>query len=113
MPYITLKEKQDLTVDETITTVGQLNYIISLEMKKRFMAEFRYHTIHNIRKDFVTNAETCSFLNALHARNRRFTWDDIKTAAALAFMEFYRRIGARYEDKAIKKNGDIYEDILF
>jgi len=45
-----------------------------------------------------------------HKQKRYSTFNDIIGALDSAKMEFYRRIVANYEDKAIIRNGDIYDE---
>jgi hypothetical protein len=96
--------------------VGDLNFLFTLEMIKEFKKEMRYHTIHNLCKKYVTEfVVTMSGLPlVVTARMFGFSDRDIETAARLAFMEFYSRVGRVYEDKAILKNGDLkeYQEVL-
>lgn len=89
MPYITDERRRDL--DETINHLnyvleflgneaGDLNYVISRVIGYKFKLNSRYATI----------AEITGVL------------ENVK-------QEFYRRVAAPYEDKAIIKNGDIKE----
>ena len=43
-------------------------------------------------------------------QKRYSTFNDIVGALEAAKLEFYRRIVAPYEDKAIARNGDIYDE---
>lgn len=65
-------------------TVGELNYIIS-----------------NVIKEYIK------------AKGKRYqAINDVVGALECAKLELYRRIASPYEDEAIQRNGDIYEDIL-
>ena len=89
MPYIT-QDKRDLydsDIDGLGTALevedndpGHLNYIISELIGRVWNKERRYKTICMI----------------------------VGTLVCVAF-EFYRRVAAGYEDKAVAKNGDIFE----
>lgn len=45
-----------------------------------------------------------------HKQKRYSTFNDIMGALDGAKLEFYRRIIGPYEDRAILKNGDIFDD---
>ena len=45
-----------------------------------------------------------------HKQKRYSTFNDILGALDGAKLEFYRRIIGPYEDRAILKNGDIFDD---
>lgn len=89
MPYI-VQEKRELydsnidalgtALDLEDNDMGHLNYIISEIVGRVWNKESRYKTI-------------CMMVGTL---------------MCVAF-EFYRRVAAGYEDKAIVKNGDTYE----
>ena len=89
MPYILQekRDKYDSDLDGLTTTLesesndpGHLNYVISEIVGRVWNKERRYKTICMI----------------------------VGTLVCVAF-EFYRRVAAGYEDKAISKNGDTFE----
>lgn len=88
MPYITqeqrlkyaiVEDELDLAIDED-TTVGDLNYLLTLVMKE--------------------------YLNKKGLRYA--TLNDIRGAIENAASEFYRRVAIPYEDEKIAGNGDVY-----
>lgn len=80
MPYIKESTKQALSEGMPITEAGELNYAITLLLKKFWVNSPRnYQTIN-----------------------------DIVGAVEGAKQEFYRRIAVPYEEEKIKQNGDVY-----
>lgn len=80
MPYITRKNKEMLAAGCPIETAGNLNYMITMLLK-------RYWTNSNRRYQDI---------------------NDIMGALEGAKQEFYRRIAIDYEKKKIEENGDVY-----
>lgn len=90
MPYIhkerrkALWNESNIDYDSTIKSKGELNFLIT-ELLVRFLEEkgLSYHTI-----------------------------SDAINAAKDAAVELERRVLAPYEDRAKKKNGDVYSSLL-
>lgn len=83
MPYIQQKQRIKLIPDDTkvATEVGELNFMLTTMCQQYFIARGgRYQQIN----DIIGALECCK-------------------------LEFYRRLVAPYEDKAIERNGDVYE----
>ena len=85
MPYINqadrnrMEEVEHSLVESGIVNAGELQYVIALAIREYMETHpFRYQTMNDV-------------LGALNGAN----------------LEFYRRYVAPYEDKAIRKNGDI------
>lgn len=85
MPYISTLERFQLDMKERgVERAGDLNYAITLLLIEYWMARgMRYQQIN-----------------------------DILGALTGASYEFYRRLGAPYEDAKMKQNGDVYHDAL-
>jgi len=81
MPYINTEQKESVAQNGA-QTPGQLNYDITRLLIRYWKREFNqtYTTINDI-------------LGALEG----------------AKLEFQRRVVQKYEDEAIKRNGDLYE----
>lgn len=83
MPYVESKQRSRITNGNTIPeTPGELNFAISYVIREY------------MRKK----------------QKRYSTFNDIIGALEAAKVEFYDRIVRPYEDKAIKRNGDIYDE---
>jgi hypothetical protein len=80
MPYIKTSDRLDLMIGRPPQTAGELNYQITLLLKKYL----------------VDNGLSYSKIN------------DVMGALEGAKLEFYRRVAAPYEDKKIIENGDVY-----
>ena len=95
-------------------TVGDLNYLITLDILEAFLTEPRYHTIHKIwKKHFLMPQQTAP---KWWTEKKSTNFDDLDfvTASQLASLEFYDRIGRKYEDLAIQTNGDLdaYKEVI-
>jgi hypothetical protein len=111
MPYLTEERKRflDLNPDKAYE-VGDCNYLFTLGLIHEWNKEPRYKTIHRLKKACYSDSTASTAVFAIEARLRGTNVDklDIETAKQLAFDEFYRRIGSKYEDKKIEENGDVY-----
>lgn len=105
MPYIP-KERREGLKNATLTpeTVGELNYLITTRILAEFIANPCYKTIHKLAKQYLdgSNLANVPFLPD-HLVN------EVATAKSLAFLEFYRRVGAIYEYHCSDNNGDLPE----
>ncbi len=111
MPYVSQEQR---TANE-IVDEGTLNYFITKVILDVWSKAPKYATIHMLRKELVTDPKNSRFIKELRGKAAHaFTVADIHTAAALAFNEFYRRVGVTYEESKIKANGDLpeYEAVL-
>jgi len=118
MPYVDILERIRLA-KETIPvpkSVGDMNYLITLDILEDFIKELRYHTIHNIYKKYVLNWLNYepSWRNASVGINKAFEVEDFQAACHLAYDEFSSRVVRKYEDLCIKKNSDVdkYKEVL-
>jgi len=91
---------------------GDLCYLITSKIIiPAWRAAPRWTTISTLRMDLVQKPDLVRFKSLF--RGVPFTEEEIINQAALAFMEFYRRCGARYEDMKAKQNGDVYAGVEF
>lgn len=116
MPYIDPLRRPTVAKNlYQIFNPGELNYSLTLVMLDAFKRYPKYDTIHCLKRDFVTDPKNNKALQALRKElSDRFTVADIYAAAALAFDEFYRRVGVAYEGSKIVSNQDMpeYQEIL-
>ena len=106
MPYVSQAQRDA----KEITDVGTLNYFITTVILDIWKRDPRYPTIHMLRKELVTEPKNSRFVAELRQKSAHaFSVSDVYTAAALAFEEFYRRVGVAYESKKIAENGDLPE----
>lgn len=111
MPAIKM-EKRPVVRDNILACnePGDLNYLFTVVILQTFIEKPSYSTIHNLRKAFVTEPKTNLMIQDIRcALAGSFSTGDIYTAAALAFEEFYARVGRKYEDKKYSLNGDLDE----
>lgn len=111
MPNISKQEQDQVKANvRNVNTPGQLNYLITLAMIDAFVKHPRYEMIHAIYKDFVQDPKRNKFMNKLETEFADvFTISDIRTASALAYLEFHRRVVSRYEDIKVQINGELPE----
>lgn len=81
MPYITEGQRKELDKGRVVITPGELNYQVSKLATEYLKAK---------------------------GEERYFVYNEIIGALECAKFELYRRMIAPYEDKSIKKNGDVY-----
>jgi hypothetical protein len=112
MPHITDEGKK--VVHETLKPIkeGDLCFLFSEGALVEYNANPRWSTIHKIRKALRSPYHT--EWTHLIIQKYMANWGklDIETAADLAFFEFYRIVGARYEDGMIEQNGNAFKGAL-
>lgn len=110
MPYLTIADRENLPANP-----GSLNYMITRILLKTFIEHPKYETIHVLKRDFVTFPKDNPLLNKMRSDYAAFfTVSDINAAAALAYDEFYRRVGSAYEEHKRIVNTDLpeYEEAM-
>jgi len=119
MPYVDLLERIRLAKEAIPIpgSVGDMNYLITLDILADFLKEPRYHTIHNIYKIYVLKCMVLyepSWKKEVVGFTKKFDDADFETACHLAYQEFSSRVVRKYEDLCIKKNGDVdaYKEVL-
>lgn len=113
MPYIKQLRRKALVNGDLPMTVGELNYLVTLELIGRWEENPAYDTIAQLHLEFFLQETPCPFLRDLAVLNPRFTRYQVSSAAQLAYLEFYRRVGSRYEDLRAQENGDMYRLVSF
>ena len=111
MPYLDDDRKKFIAENPNKTfNEGDWNYLFTLAIIRVWEKTPRYKTIHALRKACYHDPQTLVEMYATECRLLSINISplDIKIARELAFDEFYRRVGAKYESKKIKENGDVY-----
>lgn len=114
MPYVRQVVRPKLLEDPRYAhDVGDLNFLYSNVYKALWIKEKGYKTIEFISSIGLSHEEP-QFIKDLDfiLRKKGFSEQQLIRAKFLAFHEFMRRIGNKYEDKKILENGDIYDDII-
>ena len=96
MPYIPQEDRLRAGMELSFDNVGEQNFHFYKKMLEMWKETPRYRTIHIIYRTMV-----------VVPRKFKTVTTGEQSARELAFMEFYRRVAAPYEDKAMKKNGDV------
>ena len=107
MPHIKDAEKVALKEAKKVKKMGELCFLFSEGALAEYAREPRWNSIHNIARALFVNPyhEQWSH-DIIQEYTLGITQQDIKTAAFLALLEFYRIIGAKYEDGMIAQNGN-------
>ncbi len=115
MPYVDAKRRAELAQSWLNLGKGDANFIITTEyIIPRWKANKRYETIAKLEEVLVGGAYGADWeLENVKAAlvHGGLSHSSIDSACRLAFGEFYRRIGAAYETKAAKRNGDVYRGV--
>jgi len=113
MPYLPDEHKVELAKPSTFPDkAGDWNFLFSQAYLAFWNAEGnqRYHTIHKLAKASVFPEEVPEVaLVEQRLVSEGVYPNDRMIARALAFTEFYARIGSFYERLARIKNGDLVE----
>lgn len=108
MPYITEKNRIELDHQHRMpNSVGEYNYMMSKRLNWLLKRDgLRYSTLTRLmdKLDQWRRAPSTYQVRADTSHHEM-----IRSAARDAQLEFYRRIVVPYENKMIKKNGDVYE----
>ncbi len=113
MPHIDQTRRTELNNGNTKPMqVGELCFLFAQGALNVYNATPSWTTIHNIRVALRSpyHAEWSHLLIQLYMTN----WNkmDIETAADLAFLEFYRLVGSRYENAKLEINGNVFESAI-
>lgn len=113
MPYLSPKRIEELKGAWKDLTPGDLNYLFTELLIKKWRENPRYATIHALRTASVHPEVDNDFwdLRATFIEHG-LSVVDIRIASDLAFMEFYRRVASEYEDKKAVDNGDVYSEAI-
>ena len=111
MPYIKAEQRSLLSRQPlAIESVGDLNYLAFTKMVEIWNSNKKYETVHKIKKLVRSPDSTEEFGQLLYLVPKAaigYDAEDVKAAIELAFLEFYRRIVAPYENQKAKENGDL------
>lgn len=116
MPY--LDDERKKFVDEQrskATKEGDCNYLFTLALISAWIKKPGYATLHNFRKACFYDPSVQHEVWVIEQDLKEYNVSpvDIKIAKEMAFNEFMRRVGNKYEDKKIAENGDVYpEDVI-
>lgn len=111
MPYTPKARRTEVRTErKRANSDGDYNFMYSVEYLEEFIAAPSYATIAKIKKSVIKPSKVervgalDDFLTVMGVPEL-----DRRTARELAWEEFYRRIGVKYEDECIVKNGDLEE----
>jgi hypothetical protein len=111
VPYLKFGRKKEVRSERRrANTDGDFNYLFTLEYLEAFTANPSYATIAKIAKAAIQP----KWIEGVLILDDYLTVNgvpliDRQAARLLAFVEFYRRIGAKYEEECITRNGDLAE----
>jgi hypothetical protein len=119
MPYVDAEARKRIAAKPVdLETAGDLNYVITLALIRRWTASPCYRTIHELRKasEAPMKVEWSKELileweeAGLYAE---FDFEDIETAFKEAYGEFRDRVVKNYERSKAAKNGDVYAGVPY
>ncbi len=115
MPYIDKKRRKELSTSNDFQTIGEANYIVTRDyIIPVWTAKRSYSTIAYLEEALVggTYGYDWQLESIKGILEKAFTRGQVASACRLAFLEFYRRVGSKLEDKKAKLNGDVYRGVL-
>lgn len=119
MPYIKQELRESLHKSLTPSNVGELNYLLSCWMNDFIVQHGKNYRNLSEAMDRVRRVlkGTRSFSDYIYLPDRYINvsgleFNEVERAVHDSIAEFYRRVAGPYEDTAIEKNGDCYDEIL-
>jgi carbamate kinase len=95
MPYLKQKDRTSLDkLQRRVETPGDVAYVVTRDALDLLPEKFRF-------------ADLAKEMGRMYRKIRADDKDEEVGAILCAMMEYYRRLVAKYEDKAIKRNGDM------
>lgn len=113
MPQIMKSRRQGVAAGTlAITDKGDLCYLVTVQIIiPMWKATPRWDTVSVLRKMLVQSPDMAKLKSV--CRGSPYAEEEIINQAALAFLEFYRRVAANYEDNKARMNGDVYAGVVF
>lgn len=108
MPYIKDSRRKAILAGDPPKDLGELNFYMTLEIIHRWESKPCYETLTGLFNDFFNMPSDNEFVTGFMRINRTFKTSEVCAAAKLAWLEFYRRVGSKYEDLKAQENGDVY-----
>lgn len=111
MPFIEPKNRDRINLlgCEASDNVGDICYVFYRHMVSMWNDEPRWRTAHRAFRQFSEEPENTDFFEYVYDKlMHKFELADVVCAAKLAYIEFYRNIVSKYEDKKREENGDIF-----
>lgn len=118
MPYVpdtNHRRKQLIENPFDARNGGELNFVFSNLLLNVFRLDRRYETIHKLQMIVNQPSIDPNFENMFYQIPKGksgLSSYDVRAALDNAWNEFYDRVVRYYEDKAIKRNGDIYTELF-
>ncbi len=114
MPYLKQEDKERLNNNPMAArNVGDYNYLFTLAYIAVWKKAPMYSTIHELRKASINPGLIQDVVDVEGQLNSLgVSFEDRQAARYLSFLEFYRRVGSKYEDQKIEENGDVYAGVV-
>ncbi len=109
MPHIADSTKVNLRETKRPVKEGDLCFLFSDAALKEYNKEPRWASIHKIRIALMHPYHTDWSHLVIQEYMTGWSKIDIEAAADLAFLEFYRIVGSKYEDGMILQNGNAFK----
>lgn len=113
MPHINKSEQEAILKRELFPNQpGQLCWLFAKWMLEEYNKAPKWTTIHEIRKRIRSPMSYNDTRVIVIQFGSSYTTEDVLVAADLAFIEFYRLVGAAHEDVKIRTNGNALEGAM-
>ncbi len=119
MPFVVDQVRNEIAEQgyQAAAQVGDLCFIFYHEILLTYIKKPRWTTIHQLKKTYVINpkmdthirevGDELTKVGRLYGYNQVFDYNDLFTAAALAYDIFFQFYAIPYEVKKREENGDI------
>lgn len=108
MPFIKADRRPIIDANfANIQQAGDLAYVFYKEYRRRWKAEPRWTTAHNIYTEFVLDPDMNQLVQDVHSRAICYGYSDILAGAQLAWQQFYLDVVSEYEAERRAENGDV------
>lgn len=109
MPHVDTDTQVKLnTTEKQVGKMGEACFLFAQVALDHYNANPSWTAIHEIRVMLRTPYHHEATHSAIRLKMGHMSKADIEAAADLAFFEFYRLVGAAYEDIKIIENGNVF-----
>lgn len=111
MPHVESQTRVDLIqTEKQVVKMGEACFLFANLMLRTYNAEPTWTTIHNLRVMSRSPFHNTDSHDIIRSKMGHMAKVDIEAAADLAFLEFYRLVGAAHEDVKVIENGNVFEN---
>ncbi len=108
MPHVAQSNRKSMLEGGKPTKVGDLCFLFANGALQEYNKAASWTTIHTICVALRSPYHTNWTHELIQQYMTNWNKTDVETAAYLAFLEFYRLVGSKYEDDKIAENGSCF-----